>query len=110
MKPKGYVIWHRDGMGTMKAFDIFVRRGSVRKYKEKFSWLYRVKCLVAEFWKKKLKGYVYIGSEDDLHAFPINLKVPRGFKVIHFDDDYDEEFKDFMKKNYPEEFKELWSD
>jgi len=82
MKPEGIILWHRDGMGSVRAFDVFVRKGKIRKYKKQFDWLYQVDCLFAEVFQETFKSYKYIGSEDDLHLFPINLEIPKKFKVI----------------------------
>lgn len=82
IKFKGIILWHIDAMGTFKAFDIFIKKGNVRKYKKMFNWLYGIDCIFAKAFKEVFKDYVYIGSEDDLHAFPINLKIPKNFKVI----------------------------
>ena len=90
-KPEGFILWHIDGLGTFKAFDVFVRKGKIRKYKKRFDWLYKVHCLFAEAFQEVFKDYKYIGSEDDLHTYPIGLKVPRGFKVIR------------LRKHYPED-------
>jgi hypothetical protein len=83
-KPEGVVLWHVDGMWSFKAFDIFIRKGFVRKYKKKFNWLYDTDCIFAEAFQETFPDYVYIGSEDDLHVWPIKYKFPRTFKTILF--------------------------
>ena len=87
-KPHGLVVWHRDGLGGFKAFDIFIRNDLLRQYKYKFNWLYDVSnyCRCAKILIPLLKDYTYVGSEDDLHSFPINLEVPKEFKVIHIEE------------------------
>jgi len=82
MKPEGIILWHQDGMMSFKAFDVFVRKGKIRKYKKRFGWLYQVDCLFSKIFQEVFKSYKYIGSEDDLHTFPIDLRVPKKFKVI----------------------------
>jgi len=95
---EGVILWHRDGFGTMKAFDVFVKKKFVKKYEKKFGWLYKVDCKVAEFWLKRNKGFVWLGSEDDLHIYPLNFVPPKKFKVIFFDDMFDKEFQEYIKK------------
>ena len=93
-KPDGFILWHVDGLMSFKAFDVFVRKGKIRKFKKEFDWLYKTDCLFAEIFQKVFKDYKYIGSEDDLHIYPINLRVPKGFKEI------------FLHKFYPGDIKE----
>jgi hypothetical protein len=81
-KPDGIVLWHIDGMMSFKAFDVFVRKDKLKKYKKEFEWLYKVDCLFAEAFTELFKEYKWIGSEDDLHAFPMNFRFPRGFKIL----------------------------
>ncbi|MHA1664292.1 MAG: hypothetical protein ACTSVW_00450 [Candidatus Njordarchaeales archaeon] len=82
MKPEGFVLWHVDSLLSFKAFDVFVRKGKIRKWKKEFEWLYQTDCLFAEVFQKLFKDYKYIGSEDDLHAFPRYYRFPKSFKVI----------------------------
>jgi hypothetical protein len=81
---EGVVLWHVDGEGTYKAFDVFVRKGLVRKYKKEFNWLYRVDCIFAKAFQELFKNYTYVGSEDDLHLYPLNPEFPKSFKVFLF--------------------------
>ena len=102
MKAEGFVLWHVDGMGSFKAFDVFVRKGKIRKYKKMFE-LYRVDCVFAKAFEELVKGYKWIGSEDDLHSYPMNTEFPKSFKVIfstHFPDRTKplEEEKELIKK------------
>jgi hypothetical protein len=83
-KVEGIVLWHVDGLGTYKAFDVFVKKKYVKKYKKKFDYLYDVNCVFKEAFKEVFKNYVFIGSEDDLHSYPLNYKFPKTFKIILF--------------------------
>jgi hypothetical protein len=83
-KPEGVVLWHVDGLWSFKAFDVFVRKGFVRKYKKKFNWLYDTDCIFVEAFQETFPDYVYIGSEDDLHILPMNYDFPETFEVITF--------------------------
>ena len=77
-----------DGLRSFKAFDIFVRKGKIKKYKKEFDWLYKVDCVFAKVFEDVFKDYKWIGSEDDLHSYPINLKIPKSFEVIYLDKYY----------------------
>jgi len=111
-KPEGIVLWHIDGFHTFKAFDVFIRKGLVRKYKKKFDWLYDVDCMFAEVFQELFKDYIYIGSEDDLHAWPINYKFPKTFKTILFtfvpsDTPKTEKERTMVKEKIKDEMKEV---
>jgi hypothetical protein len=84
VKPEGFVLWHVDGMGSFKAFDVFVRKGKIRKYKKTFNWLYKVDCIFVKAFEELVKGYKWIGSEDDLHSYPLNYEFPKNFKMIFY--------------------------
>jgi len=110
-KPEGVILWHEDGMRSFKAYDIFVRKDKVKKYKKIFDNLYKVDCLFAEVFTKIFKDYVLLGSEDDLHFYSNEPIVPKKFKVImlckHYPEDKKEAIKEIRKDLKKEMKKEV---
>jgi len=65
------ILYHSAGiMG--EAFDIFVSKSLVKKYKKKIDWLYSVPCDIAAKFLKKHPHLVWLGSEDLCHIAEIN--------------------------------------
>jgi len=73
MKEK-VVLWHADGLGSRKAFDLVVRRGVELDEEEKkfVNHLYHVDCKVAHEFLEKFPEYELLGSEDLLHTKGVN--------------------------------------
>lgn len=74
-------------MGDYKAMDFFVKKGKVKKYRNsnKFKdWLYIVDdCPYKKAFLELRKDFVYLGSQDDQHIFPIFFEPPPTFRIIY---------------------------
>ena len=76
MRPK-VVLWHTDGLGTCRAFDVFLRKGVELDEEEKkiIGHLYDVECEIAEKFLERFPDYELVGSEDLLHIVEINNQI-----------------------------------
>ncbi|RKX62733.1 MAG: hypothetical protein DRP34_03690 [Thermodesulfobacteriota bacterium] len=86
MKVKEKVIlWHTDGLGGYRAFDVFVKkRTRLDKFEKNFiETLYKVECEIAQKFLEKFPNYKYVGSEDLLHADFINEEIEKCLKTLY---------------------------
>ena len=86
MKVKEKVIlWHTDGLGGYRAFDVFVKkRTKLDKFEKNFiETLYKVECEIAQKFLEKFPNYKYVGSEDLLHADFINEEIEKCLKTLY---------------------------
>ena len=84
MKPK-IILWHADSLGTHRAFDLFVRKGTELDEEEKefVDSLYDANCEVVHKFLEKFPDYKFLGSEDLLHIEEINTLMLKNLNLLY---------------------------
>jgi len=79
-------------------FDVFVKKEFLKEFEYLKDCLYEADCKYAKKYGEKYRDEVYLGSEDLIHSFGINVEIIRlivelaskGFRIVSY---YEEEKK-----------------